>query len=77
MLKTAIKILSALLAIVRSWQLRRELEEQQRAADELADNPVDWFSLKFGKSIVDNDSDLTHNVTEDNNHSSDNDEQVN
>ena len=47
MLKTAIKILSALLAIVRSWQLRRELEEQQRAADELANDPVDWYNSHF------------------------------
>ena len=47
MLKTAIKILSALLAIVRSWQLRRELEEQQRAADDLADHPVDWYNSHF------------------------------
>ena len=47
MLKTAIKILSTLLAIVRSWQLRRELEEQQRAADELANDPVDWYNSHF------------------------------
>jgi len=47
MLKTAINILSALLAIVQGWQLRRELEEQQRAADELADNPVDWYNDHF------------------------------
>ena len=48
MLKTAISLLSALLAIVQGWQLRRELEEQQRAADELADNPVDWYGQHFG-----------------------------
>jgi hypothetical protein len=48
MLKTAIKLLSALLAIVQGWQLRRELEEQQRAADELADNPVHWYNSHFG-----------------------------
>ena len=48
MLKTAISLLSALLAIVQGWQLRRELEEQQRAADELADNSVDWYNDHFG-----------------------------
>ena len=48
MLKTAISLLSALLAIVQGWQLRRELEEQQRAAEELADNPIDWYNEHFG-----------------------------
>jgi|AntRauTorcE11897_2_1112592.scaffolds.fasta_scaffold63798_2 hypothetical protein len=47
MLKTAIKVLSALLALVQGWQQRRELKEQQRAADELADNPVDWYNDHF------------------------------
>ena len=47
MLKTAISLLSALLAIVQGWQLRRELEEQQRAADELANNPVHWYNSHF------------------------------
>ena len=48
MLKTAISLLSALLAIVQGWQLRRELREQQRAADELANDPVDWYNDHFG-----------------------------
>ena len=47
MLKTAISLLSALLAIVQGWQLRRELKEQQRAADELADNSVGWYNSHF------------------------------
>ena len=47
MLRTAIKVLSALLALVQGWQQRRELKEQQRAADELADNPVDWYNDHF------------------------------
>jgi hypothetical protein len=47
MLRTAIKLLSALLGLIQGWQLRRELKEQQRAADELADDPVDWYNDHF------------------------------
>jgi hypothetical protein len=57
MLRTAIKLLSALLAIVQGWQLRRELREQQRAADELADNPVDWYNDLFNGVRDDQPSD--------------------
>jgi len=47
MLKTAIRVLSALLALVQGWQRRRELEEQQRVADEMADDPVEWYNDHF------------------------------
>jgi hypothetical protein len=47
MLRIAIKLLYALLALVQGWQLRRELKEQQRAADDLADNSVDWYNSHF------------------------------
>ena len=57
MLKTAISLLSALLAIVQGWQLRRELEEQQRAADELAENSVDWYNSHFDGLHDDNSDD--------------------
>lgn len=47
MLRTAISILSALLVIIQGWQRRQELKEQQRAADSLADNPVEWYNDHF------------------------------
>jgi len=64
MLKTAISLLSALLAIVQGWQLRRELKEQQRAADKLADDPVDWYNDHFSGVRDDQPSDTDKTDTD-------------
>jgi len=47
MLKTAIKILRILLVLVQKWQSRRELNEKQREADNLANSPTDWYNDHF------------------------------